>query len=209
MTLFEKFEKWSVIALLWLSMLICVFLGATMIYSCTANASTIDCSKHSIYCQIIKNKPSINKKYAMRLSNVIYNKTKQHNIDPVIFTAIIAQESMYKLSAKNCIRGLTTKLRMVKDKNGITDLDKTGEVLVEARVCTDFGLTQIHYGNVKKSKLDAQKLTTDLEYSVDEGAKVLKHFKRYKKKEKDWWTRYNSPTRSNREIYKKLVERFL
>ena len=69
----------------------------------------VDCKKHPIYCQITKNKPSINKNYAMKLSNIIYKTHKKYNIPSRIFTAILMQESGYNLKASNCHRGLYQK----------------------------------------------------------------------------------------------------
>lgn len=154
---------------------------------------------HPIYNQIITNKPSIDKKYAMKLSNVIYRKAKYYDIDPHLFTAILAQESMYKLEAKNCTTGLI---------KGYSALFST-TVYSKARVCTDFGISQIYYKTAKSYKFNIGKLTTDLNYSVDAGMQVLKFFQRNKERDKYWWTRYNSSGKVNRERYRKLVERFM
>lgn len=204
----DKFVEWPAKALIYVSMVVVIFLGITIFYTCIAQAKTINCTKHPIYCQIVNNKPSIDKPYAMKLSNVIHKKTQQYNINPVIFTAILAQESMYNVTAQNCTIGLVLKYKPKIDSNKILDLDKSSYLYEKARVCTDFGISQIHYGTVKAYNFKIKKLIWDLDYSVEAGAKVLNYFKRYQKKEKDWWTRYNSPTRVNRDTYKRLVERF-
>ena len=71
-------------------------------------------------------------------------------------------------------------------------------------------MSQIYYKTARALKFDIDKLTTDLEYSVDAGAIVLADFrKRYSHKEVDWWTRYNASSTSKRAVYKGLVERYL
>lgn len=184
-----------------------------------------DCSKHPIYCQITNNNPTINRPYAFRLSNIIYKATLRHKIDPVIFTAILAQESMYDLKATNCTTGIIeqpehieviTMASMLKCK---ADTNKTigdaefHECLkdkpTEGRVsvCTDFGIGQIWYKTAQSYEFDIEKLTSDLEYSVEAAAIVLKDFQsRYAHKEKDWWTRYNARSTKARNKYKRLVE---
>ena len=165
--------------------------------SCTLSyAKKVNLDKHPIYAQIINNRSSINKAYAMKLSNIIYKKSKQYNIDSRIFTAMLAQESMYKLTSKNCTTGYKTYP------------DKTIYKIV--KVCSDFGLSQIHYRTAEKYKFDVARLTTDLEYSVDAGMQVLSYFKkRYKKKEPDtYWSYYNTSTPSKRKIYEELVMKY-
>lgn len=156
-----------------------------------AFSKDIDCNKHPIYCQIKKNRPKISNKYAMKLSNIIYRSTRVHRIPPRIFTAILAQESGYRLEAMGCHRGLDR------------------ETYAEVRICSDFGIGQIYFKTARSYKFDIEKLTTDLEYSVDAAAQVLSEFKmRYERKEVDWWTRYNARSRFKRDMYKKFVERF-
>ena len=74
----------------------------------------------------------------------------------------------------------------------------------------DYGISQINIENIRKMKLDKIKLTTDLKYSLEAGAIILGNFKiQYEKKEKDYWTRYNSSNSKKRALYKKLVKRFM
>ena len=154
--------------------------------------------EHPIYDQILRNKPKINKKYAMKLSNVIHKMSVKYKIPKEIYTAILAQESEYVLNSKNCFKGY------VELKNG-EDIQYT-----ETRLCTDYGISQMNYRNIEKMKLDIHLLLTDLEYSVEQGAKVLRWaMLKYKDKEDDWYTRYHSGTRVLRDIYKPLVDRYL
>lgn len=147
-------------------------------------------SKHPIYKQILRNEPRINKKYAMRLSNVIHKACLKYNVPKHIYTAILMQESRYKLHALRKVTGLLN-----------------GE---ETTIKTDFGIAQVHWKNVKNMKLDIDLLLNDLVYSVNQGAKILAYFKkRYAKKEEKWWSRYNASSKVKRNIYEKLVERYL
>lgn len=168
-------------------------------------ATDVDCSEHKIYCQIISNYETGGKKvigkdlktYAMRLSNIIYKVAKKHNMNPMILTAILAQESMYNLDAMNCYSGYS-----------IDKLDK-GEY-VEGKICSDFGIGQIHYKTIERYEFDLEKLRTDLVYSVESAALVLNDFRiRFKKKEVHWWTRYNASNKYKREEYRQLVSRYL
>lgn len=203
----------------------------------SANAA-VSCDKHPIYCQIIKNykilkKKKINKRYAMQLSNIIHKITKRYKIDARIYTAILAQESAYKMGAKNCLRGLRRlteverstlfreKIKECKDAP-ITDpnfdvnacVNKKGDEVEatrkESKICTDFGISQIHYGSIKRFKFNTHRLLTDKQYSIDAGAKVLQGFyKRYGRKESKWWTRYNASSLEKRREYARKVSRFL
>lgn len=162
-----------------------------LIYIFSKVDAKIDCNKHPIFCQILENKNRIDRSYAMELSNSIYKVSRKYRIPPHIYTAILMQESSYVLDAKGCYHGL------IKLKK-------------EAKVCTDFGISQIWYKTAKAFQFEISKLVSDLDYSVEAGAIVLADFKkRYAKSEEDWWTRYNSSIRSKRDIYKKLVERYM
>lgn len=151
--------------------------------------------RHPIYKQIKKHS-KINNKKAMIISNAIYKAARKHKVDKHLLTAIITQESGFNIKAKNCVRGLDASF-------------------VEVRVCSDFGLTQINYRTIKRYKFDLVRLTNDIQYSVNAGAIVLRDFKkRYSKKERDWWVRYNCGSRGKTtkitcKIYKTLVERYL
>lgn len=168
----------------------------------TTYAYGANCSKHPIYCQIKKNSPKLAKKKAMNLSNAIYKAARKHKIPANIYTAILKQESNYSLGAKGCHKGM---LELQADD---------GIALTEVKICSDFGMSQIYYKTAKRYGFSITSLITDLEYSINAGATVLAGFKKYGKKDKDWWTRYNCGTRSTTkrdtcQIYKKLVERFL
>jgi hypothetical protein len=159
----------------------------------------VDLDKHPIYAQIIKNKPSIDKDYAMKLSNIIYKMHKKYHIPSRIFTAILMQESGYSLKAKGCHSGYR----------------KENLEMIETKVCTDFGITQIYYKTAKRWNFDIDRLTENLEYSVEAGAIVLHDImERFEAKDNDWYVRYNcgfrgTTKRDTCQIYKKLVDRYL
>ena len=86
---------------------------------------------------------------------------------------------------------------------------------VEMCVWQDFGISQINYKTAKQYKMSLWLLLTNVEFSIDAGAKVLSWFKRrYAHKEEFWYVRYNCGTRSSIDrptcnAYKKLVKRWM
>ena len=201
--------------------LLWVVMAIVFLYGITGNADAkITCEKHPIYCQIIKNRTDkkgniyINKKYAYKLSNVIHKAAIKYKIPSNLYTAILMQESRYSLKARGCHSGLREKY--IENTFQCTEKQKNIEcktgsiILIETRICSDFGMSQIYYKTARRYKFDILKLTTDLQYSIEAGARVLSDFKkRYSRKETDWWTRYNASSKVKRRIYKELVERFL
>lgn len=140
------------------------------------------CESNPIYCQIVKNNPKINKNYAMKISNIIYYVAQLYNIDPKKYAAILAQESMYKLNAKNC----------------------------NENKCLDFGISQINHKTARMYGFDLNKLTNDLHYSIRAGAIVLSDLNKvYGNKEPNWWSRYNSSKKQKRDLYVQLVLRYM
>jgi hypothetical protein len=159
----------------------------------------------------------------MKLSNVIYNISSRYKLPKRVFTAIIAQESMFKMGAKNTKRGfikkdlLTLRLEynLCIEMMSISDCKKFMSSPMthyqEIEILTDVGVTQIHTSNIKKFGFDIDKLLTDMEYSVEAGAIILSRIKkRWQRKEPlNYWSRYNSSTPIKREQYQQLVERWM
>jgi hypothetical protein len=175
----------------------------------------IDCNKHKIYCNITKNKPNINKSYAMEISNIIYRRAKHYKIDPILVSAIFMQESSYNHKAINCTAGVVIEREVCEPRITLgmyisqEMCDKINNAPLEAKVCTDFGIGQIYYKTVYTYGFDLYRITNDLEYSIEYSLRVLNAFKkRYADKEKYWWTRYNASSPSKRELYRKRVERY-
>lgn len=118
-------------------------------------------------------KPKINIKYSLTLSSTIDRVTEKYNLNPTLFTAIIFQESSFRLNAQGG---------------------------------NDFGLGQINFKTGEHYCPQIDRLLVDMHYNLDCSAKILADFKKwYGKKEKNWWTRYNSSSKVFRERYEKRV----
>jgi len=178
--------------------LIMIVLLFAFIYNLSlSNAADNDniCLRHPIFCKIIENKERVNetidRKYAMDLSNSIYKACRKWNIDSILYTAILAQESRYQLNAMNCVKGLNKETH-----------EKT-------TVCLDFGLGQLNIRNIIRYDIDTRRLLTDMDYAIDQGAKILSRFKKkYAHKEVNYWSRYNASSQIHRRKYEELVSRF-
>lgn len=154
-----------------------------------------------IFSQILKNNPKIDQKYARRLASVIVDKSNKYGISARTYAAILMQESAYKLTATNITCGY---------------VDTFNDERESTCVITDFGISQIHYKNLKRFNLDKKRLTTDLAYSVDAGAKILASYSKYSRTEPEtWYSRYNCGVKSKSYlrdtclVYKSKVDRYL
>lgn len=193
------------------------FLFIVLLLFSTSLYSNTDCSRHPIFCQITKNKPNIDKTYAMELSNLIYKMHKKYHIPSRLFTAILMQESGYRLEAKGCQEGIRKKTESEIQWELYSNIRKSIGIIpyTKSKVCTDFGISQIYFKTAKGWGFDIERLTTDLEYSVEAGAKVLHDvMERFEARDNDWYTRYNcgfrgSTKRDTCQIYKKLIKRYL
>lgn len=132
-----------------------------------------------VMVQILRNHPDIEMDYARELAKAIYKVSGELRLRPERLAAILAQESMYTLNAVN-------------------------------KRSKDFGIAQINWRTVERYGFDKKRLLTDLEYSVKAGAIVLADFKRmYGKREKNYWSRYNSSDETKRKEYEILVARYM
>lgn len=141
-------------------------------------------SRDEIFCQITSNSPNLNKKYARKLSKIIRRASRRFSVPKRVLTAILMQESSYRLG-------------IVRRECGV---QKKDEAYTRACVSQDFGISQISYRTAKNYKFDLNRLTTDLDYSVSAGAEVLSWFyKTYGRREPDaWYSHYNCGTRSSK-----------
>lgn len=129
--------------------------------------------------QVQQNKPKLDAEYTDRLAKALTKYAKKHNVKVEILTAILMQESGYNVRAINH-----------KSK--------------------DYGIGQINKKTIKNFKFDQTRILTDVEYSVEAAAIVLADFKRmYGKREAQYWTRYNSSDKAKRQVYGKLVARYM
>jgi soluble lytic murein transglycosylase-like protein len=131
----------------------------------------------TVLSQLKKRAPNLPKYEQIMLAHTITKICNQHKINPRLFTAILIQESGLKLDAIN------------KKSN-------------------DYGISQINKHTIARYKFNKQKLLTDVHYSISAGVLVLADFKKsYGKRDKFYWTRYNTSNPEKREVYKKLVMR--
>lgn len=187
---------------------ILVFLVATLSLGMTSKnlpskhpQSPLPGPQSSILKQILRNNPKINSAYAEKLAGIITVKSKKYGISAKVFTAILMQESAYRLDAKHVVCGYREPASL--------DAQKTC-------VVTDFGIAQIHHLNLDRYGFNRLLLMTDLDYSVESGAKILASYKSFQKMEpKTWYSRYNCGNRSFGQIqdrcvaYKHLVDRYM
>ena len=64
-----------------------------LLFLLSFNLYAIDCDRHKNYCQIVKNKPTIDKQYAMKLSNILYKVCRKHNIPCNVYNAVLAMSA--------------------------------------------------------------------------------------------------------------------
>jgi len=151
----------------------------------TLNVYTYDCSIHKIYCKIIKVKPNIDRRYAKRLSDLLYN----HSKTPMISVAIGMQENLLRFT------------------------DRYGSFYYNGKLTrgiTDFGPFQIHVDTAKNYNLNLEKLNIDLEYNVIWHSKILEDkIKKCKRLGPKAFSCYHSFTEELRENYYKKVMRFM
>lgn len=135
-----------------------------------------------LFNHISKNNKDLPESYRMKLTYALNKAATKHKISAKLLSAILMQESRYKVSAVGYVK-----------KKPI-----------------DFGISQINIVTIKSFKFSKYRLLSDLDYSVNAGAKVLADFKRmYGKKESNWWSRYNSSANKHRVKYQRAVTRYL
>lgn len=135
--------------------------------------------------QILRNHPELKWTYAIELANTFDAVSRYHAVPARQVAAIAMQESGYVLDAKQCYK-------------------------IRGRIRCDFCMMQINDHTIKRYGFDQDRLMKDLPYCVGAGVQVLSDLKkRYGKREKDWFSRYNATSRDKRDIYKELVERWM
>lgn len=140
---------------------------------------------HKKYLATFNKVSKVNKSLSVIEASIIANSiikiADKHKLNINLFSTILAQESRFK-NAVRCRKGR----------------------------CTDYGISQINIGTIKRYNFDAMRLLFDTEYAIEAGAIVLKDFKtRYYFVDNNWWTRYNTSNPIKRLEYASLVERFL
>ena len=173
--------------------ILCIIVFLTLLLAPSIGQSA-NCSKHPIYCHMLRVKPSIDKRFAMRLSNYIARYSKKHRTDPHVSVAIAMQES----SLRNVMRKGVVSDEMGNLTYGLTDI----------------GIFQLHVKTIQHFNINFERLLVDMEYQVKWHVLILKHKikvckKRLKKKEQATWACYHSYSRTRRARYQTDVERYL
>ena len=166
-------------------------------------AKELDCSKHKIYCHIKKLKPEMNHNKALTLSNLIYKYSKQYGTDPHISVAIGMQESGLKE-----IHAKTSGLHKVEvcDENNLCWLEYQ-----PITIYTDLSIFQFHYRSINIYRLNQKKiLEHDLDHIVHSHIRILAgKIKNCQDLGQEAWVCYHSRTPVKRNLYYKLVKRYL
>jgi hypothetical protein len=148
------------------------------------------------------------------VGNIGYNPVNQCLRNP-IYCQIIKNDPkidrVYAMKLSNVIYHVA-KLYDIDSKRyaailGQESLYKLGAINHKSK---DYGMSQINLKTARSYGFDINRLTSDVEYSVRAGARVLADLKKsHSHKDKEFWTRYNSSKPAKREKYKKLVSRFM
>ena len=158
----------------------------------------LDCHKRPVACQIHANRMKASLPIEMDEAIVLEAKIKKiaikYDIDPHLYAAMLMQENKYRLDSKDCHKAIVGKGKKYS---------------INTKVCQDFGMSQINWRTAQSLKMDIPRMLKDVEYSLESGAIILADFKkRYSKKEKHWWTRYNASNPEKRKVYQKAVEKY-
>lgn len=145
---------------------------------------------------ITSNNPNLSEGYTIRVAKAISKYSTKYGIDPIIYSAILMQESSYRMGVHNC--SLVRQDRSLK-----------------LRVCNDYSISMININTIKLYGFDKQRLIKDLDYAIKCGAIVLRDLNKMYRHEPDYWVRYNVGTRPKHLIptiwnrYKQAVTRWL
>lgn len=161
-----------------------------------------DCERHPIYCNIVKIKPSVNRTFAMELSNYIYKYSRMYGTNPNHTIAIAMQESSL----------------INQDRMG-TIITKEGKVV---RGVTDVGVFQLHVDTIKNMEargwdIDFQRLRSDVEYQTYWHVRLIKRKISICKAKSEKlnvlpgneWSCYHSYTYKQRQVYLEFVSTHL
>jgi hypothetical protein len=126
---------------------------------------------------------------AWELARGITSASRRFGIEPLLFAAIVRQESDFQANVKVCY------------------------IVVRHHACfptCDYGLAQVNQVQVDRWGLEADRLVQDDAYNLFQGARVLAILKReYGDDEPNWWSRYNSASPTPRALYETALEPWL
>lgn len=168
------------------------------------NAQTLkkisrQCQQHPLYCHILKLQPKLEKKWAMRFSNLLVKYAKKSKLDPWRSLAIAMQES----SLKFIKRRHTVIIPNTQCQRNQCPAYKT------VKAISDVGLFQLHAATVDQYQLNPSRLLNDLEYMVSTHFMVLlDKIKQCQHLGNEAWSCYHSRTEVLRKRYIRKVNRF-
>lgn len=160
--------------------------------------ATPDCKVHKLYCGILELKPSANRSWAMRFSNLLYKYARKYDMDARRSLAIAMQESSLRTDNHNHSK----VIRFIKP---CPDCKEEYEIV---RGITDLSIFQFHVNTIEAYGIDPIRLKTDLEYAVDWHFKILKSKIKSCAHLPDAWACYNSATPHIHKRYVKQVNRW-
>jgi hypothetical protein len=161
----------------------------------------INCSTHKLYCKIIKFNPKIDSEFAMHLSNIIYTKASELQVDPNISLAILMQES--GLRHVNTFKTNTT----VKE---YCENNKCFKIIKEVKEVLDLSIAQININTANHYNFDIERLYRgDLEYAIDCHMTILRDKLKLCAGQENSFACYHSTNEPFRSIYVEMVSRYL
>lgn len=154
-----------------------------------------NCETNPIYCSLVKNRPDMDHLTLRRIANLFGKYAQKYNQDPITSVAIGMQE---------------TGLRQRDRHKNIIVFNPDGITWRVERGVTDVCMFQFHVDTIVDMGINPIRLKDDVEYCIDQ------HFKLMKTKRdlcsdlgEDSWTCYHSRTPHLRNIYKKMVARYM
>ena len=158
-----------------------------------------DCSIHKVYCKIVSLRPDIDKKWAMKFSNIVSKKAKVYKLDPIRSIAIAMQESS--------IRVINRKQNVLVHNEECDDLGECSTTYEVVKGYSDLSVWMFHIDTLMAYEVDPIKVQNDLDYATDFHFRLLKaKMKRCKHLGDESWSCYHSITERHRQAYMKRVE---
>lgn len=170
-----------------------IFLAIAFI--CFEAKAESSCDQNPVYCTLAKNRPDMDRLTLQRIATLFNQFAHKYGQDPVISVAIGMQE---------------TGLKQINRKKNIIVFNPNGITWKVERGVTDVCMFQFHVDTIVDQGIDPIMLKNDVAYCVEQ------HFRLMKIKRgmcsnlgDDSWTCYHSKTPKYREVYKKLVARYI
>lgn len=162
----------------------------------------VNCKIHKLFCTIVGLNPSLDKAFAMKLSNAVYKASKRHGTDPYRSIAIAMQESS--------LRMVNRTSKEVKTNKRCDEYETCRVTVTTTTAITDVGIFQFNTATVKKLSLDMKRLLTDVNYAANQHVMFLvKKIQMCKKiYPKTAWACYHSATPEYHKKYIKAVNRY-